>query len=464
MGVEVGQNKCEGIREEGKIWPQILAVCIISLIFFSNGMSVAWSSPYSLVIATDKITYNITAEEAAYFIVVQPIGMIIAGLFFFKVAELTGRKKSLIVVTLPYMIFWLMTILAKTKWEFYIARIIGGVGDAMTFVSSPSYVGEITVPSIRGFWGNFPLFIHYGGQLFINVIGSYLNVRQAGYIGIVFPILVCLLIITVLPESPYQLIKDNKYEEAKKSIHWLRRKVNVDDDFESMKADVNRQLSERGTWKDLYIIDSNRRALRAGLFLRTSQQLCGISIFATYIQPIFQMAGGIVSPQYSSMVYGALVCSLNLLCCRSVDKWGRKPAYFYSLLSCGIILILMAIFFFIQQYQLANLDSFGWFPLVGMIFYVITYSFGLGVVPTLMLGELFSASIKSKGLCVLIFMWGASVFIITNLFNVLTDHLGLYASFLWFGISCVFSTILTVKWVPETKGKTLEEIQQELKK
>lgn len=268
----------------------------------------------------------------------------------------------------------------------------------------------------------------------------------------------------MLPESPYQLIRDGKYDEAQKTIKWLIRKPDIEEDFLAMKEDVERQMSERGKWKDLIKIDSNRRALRAGVFLRFSQQFCGIAIFGSYTQTIFEKAGGNLAPQYSSMIFIGLIWILNLLCSASVEKFGRKPSYFYSLLSCGFILVILAVYFALDQYSVVNLDQLNWFPLVGMMLYVFTFAFGLGIVPTLMLGELFSASIKSKGLCVLVSLFGIAVFIATNLFHVLTWNLGLYAPFLLFGVSCLCSSILTLRWVPETKGKTLEEIQQYLKK
>lgn len=295
------------------------------------------------------------------------------------------------------------------------------------------------------------------------ILGSYLSIKTSAYVCIGIPILFAILV-SFLPESPYQLIRDGKMKEAKQSIQWLQRKIDVEEDFLKMKTDVERQISETGSWMDIIKISSNRRALRAGMFLRLSQQFCGISTFASYTQLIFAKAGGNLSPQYSSMIFAGLLSVLNLICSIAVEKFGRKPSYFYSLLCSGVVLLSMALYFFIDQFQLANLDKFNWFPLAGMITFVFVFSFGLGVVPTLMLGELFSASIKSKGLAILIGTFGISVLISTNIFHLLTSTVGLYSPFLLYAISCFLSSFLTLKWVPETKGKTLEQIQQSLKK
>lgn len=456
-------DEFSNLKDDGKSWPQILAVCVVTLGTFTNGILFSWSSPFALVISKDKENYNITEDEAAYFIVFQPLGMAFASLFFFKIADLLGRKNSLLFLSVPHVIAWIIIIFAKSKWHFYASRFISGIGDAVMYCTVPPYIGEITTPTIRGYFGSAPTFVINGGCFFITVLGSYFGVRTTAYVCIGFPIFFALLV-TMLPESPYQLIKDGKFEEAQKSMEWLLRKPDVTKDFLRMKSDVERQLSENGKWVDLVKIGSNRRALRAGVFLRVSQHFSGIAVFQTYTQVIFEKAGSDLGPQYSSMIFIGLIWLTTLLCGAAVEKLGRKVTYFYSLLSCGSILVFLAVYFFLDEYKIGNLVHMNWVPLVGMVVYVFAFSFGLGIVPSLMLGELLSASIKSKGLSVLTLVYGLGVLITSNLFHLLSIHVGLYAPFLVYGISCFLSTILTLRWVPETKGKTLEEIQQTLKK
>jgi len=285
---------------------------------------------------------------------------------------------------------------------------------------------------------------------------------MTAYLCLSLPLLQVVLT-SLLPESPYQLIKNGEMEKARASLRWFRRKQNIETEFAQTKLDVERQVSERGNWLDLLKIPSNRKALRAGVFLRVSQQLSGISAFATFTQTIFLKSGGTFSPQYSSMIYTFLIWVSNLFCSIAVGKFGRKTSYFYSLLTSGFVLFLLFLYFFLEQYHLINGAKFSWFPLTGMVAYVFTYSFGLSVVPTLMLGELFSASVKSKGLGVLILVFGVGILIGSNLFHLLANKIGLFAPFLFYAICCFVSSFITLKWVPETRGKTLEEIQQSLK-
>lgn len=450
------------ISQEGKDWPQILAIIIAGLGPITTGILYAWSSPSAIQILNDNQTYHITEAETSYFTVLPPIGMICAGLGFFKLTDILGRKKTLLLLAVPQLTCWLIIIFATNVYAFYVSRVIAGIGDAALFASLPVYVGEISTPKVRGFWGNFNTFCHYGGQFIITVIGSYLSVQKTAIVCIALPVIFVILF-AQMPESPYYLIKKGKDENAKHSLRWLRRKDDVEQDFTTMKADVERQISESGTWKDLIAIKSNRRALLAGIFLRFSQMLGGISSFATYTQPIFQKAGGNVSPQTSSMIFLGLCFVLNFFGSAVVAKFGRRKSYFWSPLGCGVILLITSIYFFLDHYNITDLSNFHFVPLAGMVIYMIFFAFGMGVVPTLMLGELFSASIKGKALCIMNIVFGLALFVSNFMFNILNNNIGLYAPFLVFAICCLASAFLALYVVPETKGKTLEEIQQSLK-
>lgn len=406
--------------------------------------------------------------------------MLLSSLFYFKICEFLGRKKSLIALAVPHLACWMSILLAGNKYGFYASRFFSGMAECALFCCMPSYIGEITTPTIRGYWGNFPVFIINLGMFVMTVIGrqsyngsaksknlisgSYFDVRTSAYMCLPIPIIFALLVWLILPESPYQLIKNSRDQEARRSLQWLRRKSDVEKEFLNIKADVQRQMSETGKWKDLVLIRSNRKAVLAGLFLRFSQVMSGINLLNSYTQVVFQKAGGNINPQISSIIVLGLLCVLLLLSTPITEAFGRKRCFFYSILFCGILHVLLAVYFGLEQYQIANLDKFSWFPLTGLLLWFAVATPGVAIVPTQMLAELFSVSIKSKAISVSIMVFGASVLLSSYLFNTLSESIGFYAPFLFYGTMCLISTVVTEMLVPETKGKTLEQIQQELKK
>lgn len=297
----------------------------------------------------------------------------------------------------------------------------------------------------------------------INVIGGYATIKQAAVICLCFPVLF-LCTFALNPESPYYCIMKGEKDRARRVLQILRQTENVEAEMLQLESDVRRQMSEPGTWKDLFMIKSNRRALLAGMALRWFQQLCGISVYAVYAQYIFQEAGGSYSPIQSAIIFQGAITVGNVICGFFLDKIGRRSATISSLFCCALVLTGEATYFYISlKHPEVDLSHFQWMPLAGMLIFVPVFSFGLGIVPTLMLGELFSTSIKGKGLCVLNINLGLALSTLSKTFQMMVTKFGLYSPFTLFAVACFINTPVAYYVVPETKGKTLEEIQQDLR-
>nr|CAH7745822.1 unnamed protein product [Callosobruchus chinensis] len=268
-----------------------------------------------------------------------------------------------------------------------------------------------------------------------------------------------------MPESPYFLLRKGKDQQAKAALKWLRRKRDIEEDFVKLKADVQRQTSEKGTWKELVTVAANRKALLAGMFLRISQQFCGLQVFTVYTKYIFEKSGSSLSPDMSTLVYSGMVLILNSMTSFMTDYIGRRRSYTFSLGACAAVLWILGTYFVIDEFQpQIDLSSFQWVPLAGLVCFTIFSSFGVTMIPTLMLSELFSASVKSKGLMILTIIIGAGTTSVIQLFYFLNATFGMFCPFMLFAACSTVSSMLTYWIVPETKGMTLEEIQQSLRK
>lgn len=402
-------------------------------------------------------------EQCSYLTVISPISLIISSFLFARLVDSIGRKYSAIIVAIPYLIAFVMIALTKNIYVFYLTRAIVGIGDAGLYSIMPTYIGEVTTPKVRGSWGNCFCMSMYMGHVAINIIGGYNSIQTTAVICLCFPILF-LCIFPFSPESPYYYMMKGSKENARKSLQILRQADDVEAELIQLEADVKRQMSQLGTWKDLFMIKSNRRALLAGIAVRLFQQLCGISVFAVYTQYIFRQAGGGFSAVQSAIIFQGAVTFGNTVCSFFVDRMGRRTALMSSLFSCAVVLLGVAVYFYVSMnHPEVDVSKLQWMPLVGMLLFVATFSFGLGVVPTLMLGELFSASIKGKGLCVLNVNYGLALSSLSKLFHIMETKIGLYSPFTLFAASCFVNTAVAYYVVPETKGKTLEEIQQDLR-
>lgn len=425
-------------------------------------MLLAWSSPFIVKITQDKENYNITEDEAFYFTVLPPIVMVLSCPIFTRLSDQYGRKTTLLLIAVPQIFSWLLKAFAKDVYVFYLARCFYGLADGIIYASLPMYIGEITTPRVRGRWGNMMTFTVYFGQFLINLIGQKLSVADTSTIALAVPIMF-LSSFPFMPESPYYFLMHKREEDARSALQWLRGKKDVSNEFSELKKAVDRQMSQSGSWKDLFTIKSNQKALYAGIFLRISQLLSGVSVFLVYTRYIFEKTDAYIIPESATLVCTGLWFALNVTGGILIDHLGRRKSYITSLFLCSIVLWILALYFFIDYHATEDLVKLRWIPLAGFVSYTIFCAIGLALIPTLMLGELFSTSVKAKGTSVVILFMGTFQFLTNYLFYVLNSSSGFYAPFMFFAVCAMCSVVLSFYFVPETSGKTLEEIQQTLK-
>ncbi|XP_056630173.1 facilitated trehalose transporter Tret1-like [Diorhabda sublineata] len=454
----------ENVRDNnGKDWFQILVIITGSISMLNSGLSYYWTSPFIPKIVAEKEKYNITEEQASYFAVCNLITLTIGSLFFTPIVQWLGRKKSLLLSSIPYFLCWLIKAFATNLWLLYGARLLSGLGDAIVSSHGFVYVGEVASPKIRNIWGNVPMCFMFLGQLGINVLGLYFNIQTTSYICI------CVLILFTItfpfmPETPYFYINRGQYEEAKITLRKLRRKQNIDEEFEQIRMSITKQQEKTSSsWIDLITVVAHRRALVAAVFLRFSQIFSGLFVFGSYTQFIFQKVGTNMSPEYSTIIYTAVNFVLYTFGAYFSSKLGRRKSLIYSLVLCGFNVLAESIFFFVESnFPDLDLSSVQLFPLLGMLLFLVFSCFGVGLVPPLMLTELFSSNIAAEGCAIVTVSFGLWSVAANSIFYYLISYTGLAGPFLLFAICNFASAIVTYYIIPETRNKTLAEIQQTL--
>lgn len=431
---------------------------------FISGSLFSWPSPAIPQLIAKDGHYQFTMEACSYLTVLPSITTIIAAFIYPSIADKIGRKLTLLTVTIPYSIAWILIALSENIYLFYLSRLIGGCGEACIFSTLPSYIGEISTPKVRGLWGNALICSVLAGQLYVNAVGGYLDVKTTAWISLIWPI-VFIATFLFAPESPYYFMMKGRRSEARESLQKLRGLDDVENELDGIEAAVQRQMSESCHWKELWTIKSNRKAIFAGLFLRASQQLSGMACMVTYTQYIFAQSGQSFNPADSTLVFSSIMLIGAVSLSTLLNRMGRRLPFLISLIGCVITLALLSVYFYLDlEEPSVDLSDLKWIPLVCMLMYLVWFSLGLVTIPTLMLSELFSASAKSKALTILIIAFGVFVSLTTKVFNLLETAFGLFAPFAFFSICCLCNVFIALKLIPETKGKTLEEIQQMLKK
>lgn len=146
----------------------------------------------------------------------------------------------------------------------------------------------------------------------------------------------------------------------------------------------------------------------------------------------------------------------------AVDKLGRRPLLIISCTCCGIALFAEGFYFYLQDYLKADVSNIGWLPVAGVMVYIVMNPVGLNTVPYIVQGEIFPTNIKAIGSSVSTFYSGMNAFIVSKSFQPVSKMLGMYSTFWIFSAFCFSGVLFAIYVLPETKGKSFVEIQENL--
>ncbi|XP_039309366.1 facilitated trehalose transporter Tret1 isoform X2 [Solenopsis invicta] len=429
----------------------------------SVGMFLGWASPsLPLLLNGDNDGYpvRLNMEEASWvvslFILASCVGCVISALM----VNIIGRKYTMLFTAVPSVISWLMIVFATTLWEIHVSRFISGIAVGIVFTATPMYSGEISPADVRGIVGSMLSVAVNLGISIEFMIGPFLSVRNLALVSLAGP---CLFVITFiwLPESPYYFIRRDDKQKAINSLVQLRGKKDVYKEADSIEQSVKADLANKASFRELLFIPGNRRALATVLSVGLIQQLSGNQAVLQYAQIIFDQANGNVESKYLTMILGAVQLICTVVCMMITDRSGRKLLLMVSAIGSACSTAMVAAYFHLQ-YNHADISNITWLPATGVILYVIMYGLGLAVLPLTMASELFSTNVKALGTMSCIMVFNIVAFGVAKLYPVISESAGVQTPFWIFTACSLVGAVFTYFYVLETKGKTLEQIQEEL--
>ncbi|CAG9770638.1 unnamed protein product [Ceutorhynchus assimilis] len=442
---------------------QYIAAAAANLAIVTDGMHYGWPSPsLPQLLNNTNSTLNITSDEGALMAVMPLLGAVVGALTAANIVDYFGRKKTIIFTTVPFFLAWLMVAFAKTVTFLYVARFIAGIADGVTFTVVPMYTGEIAEPRVRGLLGSSCSVCWILGFLLINLIGSYMSITNAALVSSSLCIITFLTFIW-MPESPYYLLMRNKVEKAKESLRKFRPNINVDEEIFKMRSSIQSSNKVRGKFFDLFTIPSNRKAVIIVAGLRGFQQFSGTTAITFYAQEIFAQAGSQISAKTASIIYFAVMLLMTMLSSSIVDKAGRKPLLLISMTGSIVALFIEGTYFYIEKETSIDVSNMEYIPIGSLLLFVIFFSVGMQSIPICLLGELFPTTVKAYALCLADVYFSIIATAASKFLQVMMDTYGIHMAFYGFSIFSVMGLIFIIFVVPETKGKSLEEIQQYLR-
>lgn len=380
-------------------------------------------------------------------------GCVIAG----AIADRYGRKPGLMTAAFIFAVSSLGMALSNTLTVFIIMRFAAGIGVGMASMLSPMYIAEISPAAVRGRNVAINQLTIVLGILVTNLVNYLLADsgpdawRYMFGLGMV-PSILFLFGVLWLPESPRWLMQVNQQQKAQQVLN----KIGDAQFAEITAADIKKSLQGSGKVSlSAVFAKSVRPAVVIGITLAVFQQFCGINVVFNYTSTIFESVGASLNQQlFETVSIGIVNLVFTLIAMWQVDKLGRKPLMLLGAGGLSIIYIILALL-------LKNQAAAGMISIMVLIA-IALYATSLAPVTWVLIAEIFPNQIRSRATSVAVISLWAAYFVLVFTFPVLAEKLGTFGPFYMYAGICVLGFLFVRARVKETKGKTLEEIEQQI--
>uniref|UniRef100_A0A6P7GR80 Facilitated trehalose transporter Tret1-like n=1 Tax=Diabrotica virgifera virgifera TaxID=50390 RepID=A0A6P7GR80_DIAVI len=431
---------------------------------FISGIAFGWTSPEIPQLKDSNATTIdtvINASEEGWIGACLPLAAAVGPIGAGFLADSVGRKWTILIGNLPFLLAFIVNVFAKSIYFFYFSRLLCGLGVGIIFTVLPIYIAEISDDTSRGTLGSLLQVFVVIGLLFSYTLGPFLSIRTFNIILIFPPTLFMILFSVFIPDSPVFLLQKRRMSEAVQALVKFRdqEELPAQKEAELINSQLLEDLKSKGSFKLIFKSPGLRKALSISLALVAGQQLSGITVVLFYTQSVFADAGVPIAPEMCTIIMGIVQVFASPAAPLLVDRCGKRCLLIISGVGMAVSHFLLAFFFYLKNVQHTDVSNLGWVPIVSVVVYIITYCLGFGALPFAVMGEIFPGNVKSiASSTTSSFCWILG-FLISNYFGVVSNLIGQSGSFGFFGICCIISALYVFKFVPETTGKNVNEIQ-----
>lgn len=385
------------------------------------------------------------------------IGTVIGALFGGIPSDRIGRKKTLLWIAALYLISAVGSALSTNWYVFMVFRLLGGLGVGASSVTAPMYISEISPANRRG-----RLVAMFQINVVLGIVIAYIsNYFIAGtspdawrwMLGVeAFPSILFLVMVMKVPNSPRWLIlKKNRVAEARAILEIINP-----EGVEEIVRQIELSRHENSGDQRLFSSRIYRFPIMLAVLFALFNQVSGINAIIYYAPRIFEMTGlGESSALLSTAGIGIINFIFTLLALRFIDKFGRKTLMIIG--SVGLIITLGLVSGAFYK------ESFGGMSVpIYLFIYIAFFAFSQGAVIWVFISEIFPNEVRASGQSLGSFTHWFMAALIAFSFPSITEKFGGGTTFLFFALMMVLQLIFVLRIMPETKGKTLEQIQGEI--
>ncbi|RLU24896.1 hypothetical protein DMN91_002987 [Ooceraea biroi] len=392
----------------------------------------------------------INKEQGSWVSSLLALGAMFSAVPSGPMADKLGRKKSLLLLTVPFLLSWAIIVVASSLWLINVARFIVGIGVGTACVLVPTYISEIAEISTRGMLGALFQLALTIGILLAFILGSVMNYTA-------FTLICALVVVGFLAA-----FNQKRKPEATLAMTVLRGGAyDPSEELEEMQREAEQAASRKSSVFDLIRTPAARKALLASLGGMLFQQLSGINAVIFYTVTIFEASGSSIPANIASIIVALVQVVMSAVAALIVDRAGRKPLLMFSSGVMSVSLIALGLYFNLQA-KGNDVSQLGWLPLTSLTLFMIAFSVGKTEMIIAHVAQVGSDTVDADGRTVSRGNQGGGfrcrrdaelflVFLVTKTFPTMNEELGADTTFWIFAAIMAIATVFTYFFVPEPR-------------
>lgn len=457
-----GTGREEGISSDSRGAGSIRYVVLLAVVAALGGLLFGYDTAVIAgAIGFLETHFELDATATGWAASCALVGCIVGAAIAGTLSDRFGRRKVLVLSAIFFAVSAVTSAIPRTLSQFVIARILGGLGVGAASAISPLYISEVSPAHIRGRLVSLQqLAIVSGIQIvyFVNMLIQRLGNETWNatlgwrwmFASETLPAVLFFIFLFFVPESPRWLSKQGRGSDALGILSRIGGRARAETELAEIKEAI---AHEEGSIWQLF-----QPGLRVALFiavvLAIFTQITGINAILYYAPEIFKRAGAGTNAAFAQTVaLGTVNLVFTLLAMATIDRFGRRILLLLGVTSMGVFLTLTGRAFQIESFE-------GPWVLIFVLGYCASFAFSLGVVFWVLVAEIFPTRIRGRAVAIgAVFVW-CSCFLVSQTFPMLVEWMGSAKTFYAYAVMCLFTIVFVWRVVPETKGKTLEEIEQ----
>lgn len=451
---------------KGYVWMISVVAALGGLLFGYDWVVIGGAKPFY-----EKYFGLVEASQQGWAMSSALVGCLIGALVSASASDRFGRKRLLVFSAVLFTISSIGTGMANTLNVFVLWRIIGGIGIGVASTLSPLYIAEVSPASVRGKLVSINQFTVVIGILAAQIVNLLIADKvpadatadfilnswngQTGWRHMFYacaaPALVFVITSLLIPESPRWLAKAGRAKEARSILERIFGTAKADSVLREIESTL-KVHTEKVQWGQL-LEKRTLPILVIGIVLAVFQQWCGINVIFNYADEIFTNAGyGVNDILFNIVITGAVNVVASIAALALVDKVGRRPLMLFGAASLCVVYVILG-----ACYAMAIK---GPAVLALVLIAIACYAVTLAPVVWVIISEIFPNRIRGLAASVAVGALWVACFVLTYTFPLLNKALGAAGTFWIYAVICGAGFVFTYAKLPETKGKTLEEIER----